>query len=272
PTLTYSNLTDSSWTEVKSDMIHKVANDHGLTFVDLLYDVNIGVDFTIDTYDAGVHMNIRGAEKVTAYLGSYLLENHDLRQQNNTQYDEMLQEYRKVRKIAMLQSEKDFYEFIKLLAANSDKWTVFISAYDEYTEALDESDYTFLRDKLGLNLIANGGFADSYVAVIKNGEVEYEAVSGRRIEYNTWVNGQPVYICSSGWYSIPHSAIKIDGTEYSPTSYGLNFVVYDNEAGLPIASMAFNTRYKEKPLKQGGWTYRMLRNYESKICFERGGI
>ena len=38
----------------------------------------IGLDMTTDTYDAGLHLNTQGAEKMADYFGRYLKENYDL--------------------------------------------------------------------------------------------------------------------------------------------------------------------------------------------------
>ena len=38
----------------------------------------IGLDWSTDTYDKGLHLNVYGAEKVTSYFGKILAENHGL--------------------------------------------------------------------------------------------------------------------------------------------------------------------------------------------------
>ena len=38
----------------------------------------IGIDYSTDTYDAGLHLNLAGAEKLSKYFGEYLIENYDL--------------------------------------------------------------------------------------------------------------------------------------------------------------------------------------------------
>ena len=38
----------------------------------------IGIDFTTDTYDEGMHLNVYGAEKLTEYFGKILTESHGL--------------------------------------------------------------------------------------------------------------------------------------------------------------------------------------------------
>ena len=38
----------------------------------------IGIDWTTDTYDAGVHLNVYGAEKLSEYFGDILAEKHGI--------------------------------------------------------------------------------------------------------------------------------------------------------------------------------------------------
>jgi len=47
-----------------------------INFLDLVDEV--GLDFNEDTYDAGLHLNVYGAEKMSAYFGAYLEENYGL--------------------------------------------------------------------------------------------------------------------------------------------------------------------------------------------------
>jgi len=57
---------------------------------------------SVDTYDAGLHLNLTGAEKMSDYLGSWLHENYDL---TDYRYDT---EYSQA-----WQSNIDFYESMK---------------------------------------------------------------------------------------------------------------------------------------------------------------
>ena len=38
----------------------------------------MGIDWQTDTYDAGAHLNVCGAEKLTSYFGKLLKQNHGL--------------------------------------------------------------------------------------------------------------------------------------------------------------------------------------------------
>ena len=48
-------------------------------FVDNFIGVEeIGINWSIDTYDAGVHLNVYGAEKLTSYFGEILCRDFGL--------------------------------------------------------------------------------------------------------------------------------------------------------------------------------------------------
>ncbi|MDR2688073.1 MAG: SGNH/GDSL hydrolase family protein [Oscillospiraceae bacterium] len=50
------------------------AREHGLAYLNALdAREEIGLDYALDTYDAGLHLNRQGAEKMARYLGGYLM-------------------------------------------------------------------------------------------------------------------------------------------------------------------------------------------------------
>ena len=55
------------------------AAENGLAYYSLVgKDEEIGLDWSIDTYDKGLHLNVYGAEKFTSYFGKILAEKHGL--------------------------------------------------------------------------------------------------------------------------------------------------------------------------------------------------
>lgn len=64
-------------------------------FIDETED--IGIDYMTDTYDAGLHLNVYGAEKMTEYFGNILAENHGLSSPSHTE-DEVLKWEERVQK------------------------------------------------------------------------------------------------------------------------------------------------------------------------------
>lgn len=56
----------------------------------------IGIDYSVDTYDAGLHLNLSGAEKMSRYFGAYLKENFDLKDyRKDPEYQKVYEEKRR---------------------------------------------------------------------------------------------------------------------------------------------------------------------------------
>lgn len=68
-----------SWNKTKSEEITNWANKNDITFIDMnLLVERLEINWDTDTKDAGYHMNIYGAEKISAYMSKYLKENYKL--------------------------------------------------------------------------------------------------------------------------------------------------------------------------------------------------
>lgn len=65
------------WYDEWDEQITAYAEKHQLSYYNFIPLADeIGIDMTTDTYDAGVHLNVYGAEKMTRYFGKILTENH----------------------------------------------------------------------------------------------------------------------------------------------------------------------------------------------------
>ena len=269
PTFRLPQIYSSTWTKQKYLFTKSLAEEYGIPFFDLTYDIDIGLDLATDTSDGGIHpTNIRGAKKITKALSDYMIQNYDLGRKKNSEYDNALIKYKKVREVALLQSETRFDTYIERLIENKDKWTIIIASYDEHKRGLDEANYQAF-DLLGLRLCAEGSYGVSYGAIIEQGTVKYEATSDRRINYSTQLENIYINLTSSGWFTAPKASITINGEEYAVNKRGLNLVVYDNESGLVIDSVCFDTYQASKPAsRNAGNINNYLRTYESAVCYE----
>lgn len=83
------------WYEQYDAQIEEYAAKHGLTFYNFLDHVEeIGIDYQVDTYDAGLHMNLNGATKLSTYFAKILSEKHGLPDhRGDPVFDEMLKAY-----------------------------------------------------------------------------------------------------------------------------------------------------------------------------------
>lgn len=87
------------WYDEYDAQIEDYANRNGLKFINFLDNVEeIGIDYTQDTYDSGLHLNLYGATKLSKYFAKILQEDFDLTDYRNDEavnsvYQERLNEY-----------------------------------------------------------------------------------------------------------------------------------------------------------------------------------
>lgn len=63
------------WYPQWDEQVVEYSREHELRYINFLDLVDeIGIDYTTDTYDAGLHMNLSGAQKLSAWMGEYLTE------------------------------------------------------------------------------------------------------------------------------------------------------------------------------------------------------
>lgn len=67
------------WHDEYEAQVLALAAKYQLTYYNFLNDFDrIGLDFSTDTYDAGLHLNVYGAEKMSRFFGEILSQNFDL--------------------------------------------------------------------------------------------------------------------------------------------------------------------------------------------------
>lgn len=65
------------WYDEYDAQIQDYADQNGLSFYNFLdYVEEIGIDYNVDTYDGGLHMNLTGATKLSRYFAEILAKNH----------------------------------------------------------------------------------------------------------------------------------------------------------------------------------------------------
>ena len=87
------------WYDEYDAQLEAFAEKHGIVYENLrnYYD-EIGLDFQVDTYDAGIHLNFTGAEKNSRFFAEILKKHYDLTDfSGDTLYDSKLAEYKKER-------------------------------------------------------------------------------------------------------------------------------------------------------------------------------
>ncbi len=87
------------WYPQWDSQIQEYAQKYGLAYYNMLeYTEEAGIDYRTDTYDAGLHLNVSGAEKLSVWFGKELTEHYGLTDYRTDPeyaryYDEMKQRY-----------------------------------------------------------------------------------------------------------------------------------------------------------------------------------
>ena len=72
------------WYPEYEEQVVEYASEYGLPYINFIELADeIGIDYTTDTYDAGLHMNLSGAIKLSDYLGKVLVEEYEVPDRRN---------------------------------------------------------------------------------------------------------------------------------------------------------------------------------------------
>lgn len=241
PVTYYPQVYDATWVEEKYRRLRALCDEYGIAYYDLQYETDLKLDMEKDSHDGGMHLNLNGAQKVCTDLGYYLEKHYDLPGENDEQWDRDLLLYEGQRKIAQLQMEQDLSAYVTTLANEYKDRSIFIVASD-MLQGLSRNEIAVFQ-KLGLQMFSADDFRDAYVAVIENGNVKYEALSNRQLDYEG-ICGQEeskLSLHSSGWKTSSHTSIMISDREYTCGNRGIQIVVYDNKRDLVLDSVCFDT-------------------------------
>ena len=67
------------WYEEYDKQLQEYAEKNNVEYINLLnYVEEIGIDYTQDTYDSGMHLNLYGAKKLSAFFAEFLKNNYSL--------------------------------------------------------------------------------------------------------------------------------------------------------------------------------------------------
>ncbi len=85
------------WYDEYDEQIKNYANEHDADYFNLLENVEeIGIDYSQDTYDGGLHLNLTGATKLSKYFSKLLSDKYNLTNYSGDElYDKKLEEYNK---------------------------------------------------------------------------------------------------------------------------------------------------------------------------------
>ena len=228
-----------AWPQMKYLQIKGFCSEYGIDYLDLVYDVNIGIDTHYDYYDEG-HMNRNGASKVSDYLGKYLKETYQLEETYNEEYEKDLEIYHAVQYMADPNLTYDVEEYFDWLHQNKEKQVIFVIGKNDITKNLGEKEME-MYEKLGLSLINEEIAQQSYLGIIDSGKVVHEEASPDAIEGKYKVGEYHFALKSQGTWCGKDAVCTFEGENYCRQGNGLNIVVFDKASGLVIDSCYVDT-------------------------------
>lgn len=135
-------------------------------------------------------------------------------------------------------------QYLKELEANKARYTTFLAVRDESTVSVTDEVIVQLH-ALGLQQSLKGKVQHGYIAVIDRGTVVYESIAespnNQVVTSGKLDNGLRYHIESAGLPAGDFCSIIINGHQQAVNYRGVNFVVYDNELGKVVDSVAFDT-------------------------------
>lgn len=93
------------WQENWEKQVSDYAKENQICYLNLLERIDeIGIDYKVDTFSGGRHMNVTGAEKVSEYMGNFLLNEYQIRDRRDE--EELAKEWEK--ELARYHEERDW--------------------------------------------------------------------------------------------------------------------------------------------------------------------
>lgn len=246
-----SSVTDAmpSWYKDSAKMfntVSEIAGGNNIPFIDYNKKIDeLGFDFKSDMSNPD-HMNIWGAEKVTALLGKYLTENYTLTDhRSDKKYAEWNNEYNyyvQEEALNTLRAAKYVEDYISLA---QNKNYIVIALSDNYSslnkdQALRES----LR-RLGLKLEEKNA-EDHYMAVINSNKVESEVYGASELSKTIIFENNLTLDATTSTTNNNMPGLVFNKKDYSNRYHGLNLVIYDKVLDVVIDSVYLEDNYKIK--------------------------
>lgn len=210
--------------ESRNNLFDDFCKKNNYNFIDFnkLIDV-IGIDFTKDFYD-GYHLNRYGAEKITSYMGNYLINNFNIADKRNMiEYKDWNKEYEVYKRVInkeTLSRLKSFQEWQNLVFY--DNYTVMLSINGDILKNLPETLKNDLKS-FGLKKYNTNKANMRYAAIIDDNKVFFEEISNKPVTYKGRMKNIVNLLVSSDG----KATINVSGKPRSKNKYGLNFVIYD---------------------------------------------
>lgn len=257
-----------NWDINKTDVVTAYLEKYNMSFINISSGDDVGIDWMTDTCDSGNHTNYYGSTKVSKYIASYLsnlktLNDHRGESLYST-WDADLKVYQIWEQKQLLNERQKVINYFQALNKNKEDICIVISVKDEACDNWN-SDFQVMIEKLGLKSDFYNNSQNSYIAVLDEGTPIFEEWESAPIIFNTTLKSTSGFnislLVKSGGYTYGDtSSIKVNGTEYSLNSRGINIVAIDKQTGKVLSSSSVDTHNEKlalnlEPSFKGNYLY-----------------
>lgn len=236
------------WNDESSRKMAALAAEEGVPFVDWNFapydeqlDIQPAADFCDDT-----HLNFFGAKKMTAAVGELLYHGYRHTDVRNRQgFHHLREQWEKFRLLSDPLASDDVSEYLKKIM-NRSGLSVYISVRDDAAASLTDAQRETFRE-IGLEKLADIGFRDSYIAIVRGRDVVFEQSEKYEPDDTNVANNYIEYLdeghnLASGWIADWNDCCIIIGdVQYSTEQRGINIVLYDDEKELFVFETCYDT-------------------------------
>lgn len=229
----------SDWTLEEHNTTELLAEQNGLDFLDFntpQLQKAIDYDYATDNLlRSPTHLNLSGAQKVSAYLSDYLAKHCAVDDVRGTEAAEPLETELPV----YLTGVEDGNLYLKtdlpnfLLACQKGRYSILLAVNGRGSDCAFPQSYQDALTGLGLDTrFCSGG---NYLAVLECGSIPLQQWGGSDLSQSiTLADGAHAALTSSA----SGGSISIDGVEVDVLSPGLNIVVYNHDSGQVVDAIA----------------------------------
>ena len=240
------------WSANKHEMTQAMADRLGVKFLDMCYE-DLGLDWRYDSFDGGIHVNHRGARKITARLLDWMQQEFKLSSQPDEKLDRQWAYQSDIFASEVeyldLELEHDLFGFFDRVERGD--YTLFTTVSNGIGDYWSDEAQRRFEALTGTKLDLRDAENAAYLSISSRGKIieerhdkkscALEGVLGDGLRYKA---------VSKTGKGKQNGMVDIWGTDYAPEGRGIHFVVYDNNLGCVVDGVRFDTSTAELTAKQ----------------------
>lgn len=248
------------WSANKHALTQAMADRLGVKFLDMCYE-DLGLDWQFDAFDGGIHVNHRGALKITGRLLDWMQQEFGLISEADdkvdAQWDHQSDIYASEVEYLDLELEHDLLGFLDRVKKGD--FTLFTTVSGGAGKYWSDEAQRSLEAVSGTKLDLRDADNRAYIGISSQGSIIKELHDPKSCSTEGRLSdGLQYRVTSKTGDAKKGGTVDIWGTDYAPEGRGIHFVVYDNHLGCVVDAVCFDTSTKQlKAVQETRYQYVM---------------